>query len=69
MNTCKTCKHWDRGECALVHWIWHYKDPVSTLSGITVYVDAPDDQGLEVTLTTHPDFGCIHHLEKQNATL
>lgn len=67
MNTCKTCKHWDK---------WHQEDidfmPSDILLGscnllgnessklgndIRVYSDS-------LPITTEENFGCIHHKEK-----
>jgi hypothetical protein len=64
MNTCKTCKFWDNGDCDFVTTKLD-KDP----QRFEIIVRVSDDHNLDVSLKTGPDFGCVHHSAKQGATL
>ena len=63
MHTCKTCPHWTEWKttCERVDG----DDLPSTR--FDIHVKVADDHGLEVSLLTGPDFGCIYHpLNKQS---
>lgn len=63
MKTCKTCKWWDEGVCEIVDTI-HADQPATTFQ---IEVKVADDHGLDVKLRTGPDFGCIHHANKDES--
>jgi len=54
MNTCKTCESWNDGICELA-------DTVRGPKLFDIIVKVADDHGLETSLRTGPDFGCVHH--------
>ena len=58
MERCKTCKHWTEWKttCELVDFDF---DPIE--SRFAVLAQADDDQGLEASLVTGPEFGCVKH--------
>ena len=64
MNTCKTCKHWEK-ENHIPHWTEHrciILNDHERDEGRADCLVAPD-QGLG-GIYTGPDFGCIHHEPK-----
>jgi hypothetical protein len=64
MKTCQTCKCWSvwfPGECDKVGNIPATRNPATLFD---IYADAADDTGLHCGLKTGPEFGCIHHEEK-----
>lgn len=63
VGTCKTCQWWYNGTCEAID---HPQQP-ETLWEIKITV--ADDHNLDWKLKTGPDFGCVHHLPKdqQNA--
>ena len=70
METCKTCKYWNRNytiangvsDCDFVGTITAEKAGTKTLR---IDSTVQDDSGLSVVLMTGKDFGCIHHTKKQ----
>ena len=73
MNTCKTCKHWSHSfrptvqnpvaDCDLPDTITGEKLHKEG-KGMELYVQVNDDSGLQVTLMTGENFGCVNHTPK-----
>jgi len=68
MNTCKNCKWWGdyiqkSDDVPPSYRGCDYYDDESD-AGFEVVVDICDDTGLEVSLFTGPDFGCIKFQNK-----
>jgi hypothetical protein len=65
MNTCKTCKWWNNNPLGNeIPNTWGYCDELERISG-----DIPPVDGLLAiyadAILTGPDFGCVHHQEKE----
>lgn len=69
MNTCKSCKFWDNGECNFVNVPPNNVPPNNVPQRFEIVVRVSDDHNLAVSLKTGPDFGCVHHSAKQGTTL
>lgn len=52
MNTCSTCKWWQRRNC------------LNEQAGWNIHVTVADDHNLGYWLETSPDFGCVSHETK-----
>ena len=70
MSTCKSCKWWRRGDFGVSEVIGSCDSPKFVVNGRMDGVDFRD--GLSVCdmeglacFETGPDFGCIHHEEKE----
>lgn len=64
MKNCKSCAFWDNGTCDFVDRKLD-EDP----GRFEIDVRVSDDTGLNATLKTGPDFGCVHHSAKQGTVL
>ena len=55
--TCKECIHWDDGECHGIDKDWNHRNTIEGTEA-NIFIEFLDDQGLDVTLETGPDFFC-----------
>ena len=68
MNTCETCKYWNRdykivkgvSDCDRLNCLPDL--PNNTMLRIDTFVH--DDSGLDTVLMTGKDFGCVHYTGK-----
>ena len=55
---CKTCKHWDQGECSGITWRLNNDTDADYRNIAYIDVDISDDSGLDVKFLTPASFGC-----------